>query len=372
MRITLVVFRLFGGGAERVVASMANHWARKGWQITLITFDDGTEATAYHLHPAVALRPLSIASASLNPVHAVLKNIKRHLVLRSALAASSPAVIISFANLISIRVVLATLGMKVPVMVAERCHPRYNAGGVVSRTLRRWSYSRAACIVTQTADALAYFSAALRRRGRVIPNPVEAPPASGRASIARRPGEMRIVAMGRLTYQKGFERLLAAFAVVAPRYPQWKLVIYGLGELADALHSQRDALGLAERVTFPGWTGAPYDELRRAHLFVLSSRFEGFPNVLCEALACGLPVVSFDCPSGPRDIIRAGTDGVLVPPDDVPKLAAAIDRLMGAPAERKRMAARAVEVVQRFNRERVMGLWEDAVRAHAVGQDAAR
>jgi glycosyltransferase involved in cell wall biosynthesis len=227
--------------------------------------------------------------------------------------------------------------------------------------LRQLLYGTAWCVVTPSRGVLESFPPRIRRRGRVIPNPVDLTPAA-----TPRPGAGRLVAVGRLVHQKGFDLLLPAFAKLAPDHPEWTLTIWGEGEQRAALEALGARLGLAERVQLPGVTEQPGQWVEEADVFVLSSRYESFGNVITEAMAAGLPVIAFDCPWGPGDIIRDGEDGLLVSPEDVDALAAAMRRLIVDADLRRRLGEKAATNVQRFARAAIIAQW-DALVAEASG-----
>lgn len=161
-----------------------------------------------------------------------------------------------------------------------------------------------------------------------------------------------VVACGRLTRQKGFDVLLPALARVRGRVPA-RLWIVGPGADQEALERQARELGLADSVRFLGFQRNPFAFMAAADLFVLSSRWEGFANVVTEAMACGAPVVSTDCPHGPGEIIQDGVNGLLVPPEDAPALAEAMVRMLEDPALRERLAAAGRVRAQRFHARRI-------------------
>jgi glycosyltransferase involved in cell wall biosynthesis len=162
---------------------------------------------------------------------------------------------------------------------------------------------------------------------------------------------------------KGFDLLLPAFKAALAEVPGWSLDIWGDGPERETLGRLAGELGLGEAVRFRGLTEDAYQVLRDSDLYVLSSRAEGFPNALVEAMACGLPVISTDFGGAARDIVQDGVNGLLVPPGDPGALTAALVRLMRDGGERRRLGARATEVVQRYSTDRVVGLWEEAVEA---------
>jgi glycosyltransferase involved in cell wall biosynthesis len=358
-RITFVIASLTSGGAERVMTTMANYWTASGRPVTLLTMTGTDQPPFYPLSPAVDLRPLGLASPSGSPAHALLNNVRRLRELRRAVAATRPDLVISFLDNTNVVTLLATRGLGVPVVVAEHTDPGLKRMHPVWRTLRRMTYPRASQVVVLTGSSKRFFPALIQAKTRIVPNPIQVDPGQPPAERGRR---RMLVSMGRFGPEKGFDLLIDAFARIAADLPEWDLVIWGEGTLRPELEAQRARLGLAGRVQLPGRTSTPHNELRAADLYALSSRREGFPMALAEALACGLPAVAFDLPSGPRDIMRDGIDGVLVPNGDVPALADALASLMRDGERRAAMAAAAPEVLDRFGVERVMAIWDDLVR----------
>lgn len=167
-----------------------------------------------------------------------------------------------------------------------------------------------------------------------------------------------IVAAGRLVKVKGYDRLLDVFAKVVEKRPDWKLRIYGDGTEADKLSRRARALRLHNNVAFMGSTADMENVLAKASLHVVTSRFEGFGMTIVEAFAAGVPVVSFDCPQGPREIITSGQDGVLVPDGDIDAFANALLSLMDDQDELRRLAAGGLETVRRYRISEIADRWD--------------
>ena len=171
--------------------------------------------------------------------------------------------------------------------------------------------------------------------------------------------ERRVIDVGRYVYQKGFDLLLQAWSKIEKLYPDWQLVIFGDGDRTP-YENQMKALGIDDnRCHLNGPTSNVQHEYINSSIFVFSSRFEGFGMVLVEAMACGLPVVSFDCPCGPKDIIKDGEDGILVENGNIELLASSLSILINDESLRKSMSKAGQKNAQRFNIVHIAEQWRD-------------
>ncbi|WP_462395854.1 glycosyltransferase family 4 protein [Phocaeicola plebeius] len=169
----------------------------------------------------------------------------------------------------------------------------------------------------------------------------------------------RVIAVGRLDYQKGFDRLIQAWKLVqhTGRFSDWKLDIFGQGEWREMLQQMIDKQGLQNTVKINPPTNAILNEYVHSSLLVMSSNYEGFGMVLVEAMSCGVPVISFDCKCGPKDIIQPGINGLLVPNGDIQALADAMMKVMEDEAYRKMLSLNARKVVDTYSEQAVMSQW---------------
>src|SRR5215216_7070671 len=344
------------------MSAMANYWAARGKKVTLITL--ASEATDFYaLHSGIKRVALGLTAVSRHPWEALRNNLRRLKRLRQEMRASDPDVVISFIDWINVLTLLSGLSLNKLVIVSIRTDPRKSHYvGRLWSTLRRLLYPRAHAVVVPSDDVRRWTQRFVRKeRIHTIPNPVTLPASNPNdAAYTLGPGRT-VVAVGRLHPVKGYDLLIQAFARCAEEHPDWSLAILGEGEERGRLEALADELGVADRVGMPGRVKNLTKLLRQADLFVMSSRYEGLPIALLEAMACGLPVISTDCSGGPREIVRDGVDGVLVAPEDVGALGTAMGRLMSDGGQRERLASRAVEVNERFGLEKVMAMWEDVL-----------
>lgn len=358
--VVLVIWALGAGGAERIIINLANYWARRGWSVTLVSFERPGTRPYYPIDQRVDLQQLGTASG--NPYFV---NLARILALRRVVQARRPDVVISFLVKVNVLAALAVRGLNVPLVVSERNNPQMQRVHPIWSALRKATYRAASRVVAPSRGVLNSLTFVPHGRGRVIPNAVDAP------QRPRRRRSANILAVGRLVPQKGFDLLLEAFAAIAPERPDWNLVIWGEGGERAALERRRDALGLTSRIRMPGVTATPGTWVEDGDVFVLSSRYESFGNVVAEAMAAGLAVVCFDCPWGPGEIVTHGVDGLLVPREDVGALAAALRQVTGDPALRERLGAAAQANIERFRPERILAEWDDLVEELVSGRQRA-
>lgn len=358
-RVALVLSSLAGpGGAERSALIMAAGLRDRGWDPTVVTLDEPGAASFFAVPPGVRWIAVGERGPSRNLLAALIANARRLRTLRQTLSGLGLRTAISFIDQMNVVTILATRRTGIAVIAAERNDPRRHRIGRTWTFLRRIAYRWAAAVVTQSADARAAFEPAIRRRTVVIPNAVAKPPGKPPAPARSTDTAGSIVGMGRLSEEKGFDVLLEAYASIARANPGWSLTIHGEGPQRGNLVKRVAQLGLGDRVSLPGVTTDSDSAISAADIFVLSSRHEGFPMVLCEAMARGRPVIATAISGGTRDVVRPGIDAVVVPPDDAVALAAALEGLIGDPAGAKRLGRRAMEVVGRFDVGAVLDRWE--------------
>lgn len=360
-RIVILVGSTARGGAERVAATLANAWSDAGREIWLVSTYLGDRFTGYPLRPEVSVVHL-FDGVSQGRRWRWFDGLRKVVAIRRLVRTVQPDVVLSFLTNVNVLAIVALGSARLPLIVSERTDPA--ADVELSRTLRMarvLAYPLADALVVQTAAAARRYAARLGHIARIEiihnPLPQELDDSPLRAQHEGTGG--RVIAMGRLSPEKGFDSLIEAYGNALASDNSWSLQIWGDGPLHSALTQLIEKLHLRERVQLCGVTTQPWVALAAAQIFVLSSKYEGFPNAMLEAMAVGLPCIAFDCPSGPRELADGGSAAIIVPAGDVSQLALALRRLAADQEARRALGERAAAHVRRaFGEQRVIKHWD--------------
>ncbi|MDD6812389.1 MAG: glycosyltransferase family 4 protein [Lachnospiraceae bacterium] len=318
-KIVFVIPDMPGGGTERVVALLANEYAKRNIETAILLFA-GNER-AYPLDERIEV--VNVGNPSDGELGVRLERIKK---MRQYYKSNPDCRIWSFSVMGAVFSVVATLGTgkKHTFLISERNDPnRYE-----HPYIRNFFYRFADVLVCQTQDAISSFPKGIRKKAIVIPNPVDI----GDLQPYTGEREKRIVAVGRLEPQKNHKLLLKAFAEFSKKHPEYILDIYGKGEMEKELRIMANELKIDKCVNFVGFSDKVKEEINSAAIYVLSSDYEGISNSMLEAIALGVPVVATDCPiGGSRACIQDGKNGLLVPAGDVVALTEAMEKLADNP-----------------------------------------
>ena len=362
--IVIIISALNMGGAQKVSSLLANNWAKDGHKVTVICTFDKEIKKHYSLNKSINL-------IELNKRNFFLKNKYLNLIwklisLRRLIVSQNPDLVISFLARINLAASISTFGLKTKLIICERSWPPFASLDRNFYWLHRIFLKRVDKFVVQTQKSKSWLSINFPNRPvEVIPNPCEYPIISGKKDIINPNSQILktkkiILASGRLHKVKQFDLLIKAYSRIKDSYLNWDLVILGEGKERKLLESMVLDYSLSKRVFLPGEVGNIYEWYERADLFVLSSLIEGFPNVLLEAMSYGVPSISFDCNTGPSDMIKQGVNGLLINPQKKDQgLSEAIEELILNKEYRTKLSENSVLVREKYSVNNIMQLWND-------------
>jgi glycosyltransferase involved in cell wall biosynthesis len=359
MKVGIYIDRIdLRGGAQRVVSNLCHGWISRGWLVHLIVVSGSSPAFPI---PAEVKQHVLAMRHKRRGLLGVWDNWQHVRALGRVVTAEGLDAVLAVSAVANIHLAQADLPERVVRVGSEHSYPAHFPLPFYKEWFRRRAYPELDAIVTPTSEAAEYLSEAYPgARTQGIPNWLTWPLPKGDGSaggLVRRPGRKTFIACGRFDKLKGFTRLIMIFEALKHRLPDWDLVIVGDGEDRALLEAQVDQAKLRDRVFFPGWVADMESVFRSGDLFVFPSVSEGFALVLAEAMACGLPCVSYDCKVGPSEIIRDGVDGVLVPLGDETAFSAAMLRLATDDPEGRRLAENGPAILTRLSEDAIQPLW---------------
>jgi len=360
-RISLLIPSLALGGAESVCVNMANNFVARGWQVDLIVL---------HLNQAVYLDRLDPA------IHLINLNVNQARHARYALSQqlSTPQTLLVFSYELTLLLLLIKHWHRKPIkIIAYNPSTISNNSKNIRGTLKRWLLSKAITFFYGKVDFIVCQSQGIwedfvrlfpeaQKRTTIIHNPVNSSIETYANQLDWQVPRQKdyLLCVGRLEIEKGYDDAIRAFAAVHPRFPHLRLKFVGTGSLETELKALCVQLEVAEQVDFEGFQSDVIPYYLNASATVLSSHYEGLPNVLIESITLGTPIVAFDCPSGPKDIVVEGQNGYLIPYRDLSQLEAGIVQCLRRTWDHRSVHQSAVK----FSSNHIIDAYTKIIKAH--------
>ena len=360
MRIALTIHALFGGGAETLMSQLASRWSAAGHEIHLVTWST-SDTDQYSVPPEVRRHGLGLLIASKSRWRGFLANLRRVQSLRSTLKTIQPDLILSFCDQMNIVTLQAARKLSIPVIISEHSNPDKQRLSRIWEGWRSCTYPQCSECVVLTDEIAQFMQRWVSADSiRVIPAAI-APPvtlSTGLAPHAR--SDKLILAVGRLSPEKGFDLLIEAWRKIHHQLPGWQLHIAGSGsELASLTEQARDL----QSIKLLGWIPNAWPLYQQATMFVLSSRYEGFPVALVEALSQGCPSIATRCTEATQRP-PLSTALQLVDTESSDQLAAAILQLAQQPDRRKQISEAGRQASSGFHWDKIGLLWDEVLSQH--------
>lgn len=344
---------LGGGGAEKVSSIWSNYWIKEGHEVSILILSK--QQNDFFLF-SEKIKKTYIKY----PTFKIFRNLYRIFRIRKIIKNKNPDLIISLTSGPNVISILANLFLETKLIVTEHTYPPLEKLGFFKRLLKKYIYYFATTVIVLTKESQNWIvNNTYSKDIRVINNPIEYPIQN--LNPYKKPPDSSnkfILNCGRLHYEKGQDMLITAFSLIEKDFPEWSLYILGEGMERNSLQNLIYNFHLEKRIFLPGWAGNLHDWYSEANIFAFSSRFEGFGNALAEAKMYGKACISFDCLSGPREIISNRKDGILVTPNDIEELSSSLKELMENKTIRHNLSLNAIKERSKFSVSKTMLKWD--------------
>ncbi len=363
MRIALTIHAMYGGGAERLMSQLATRWANAGHTIHLITWA-APHTDRFTLPASIQRHGLDLMRASSNRFQGLLANYQRVQKLRATLQGIQPEFVLSFCDQMNIVTLQATRSLNVPVWIAEHSNPAMQKLGILWERWRARTYPRCSGCIVLTQSIADYLSRWVSsQRILVIPNAIELPVALAFQYPSTAPQSRIVLALGRLSPEKGMDILIEAWRKVHSQLDGWKLIIAGDGPQRVALEKQSQGIS---SIDFLGWVDDPWSVYQQAQIFVLPSRYEGFPVALVEAMSQSLACIATRCTDAVDELSNNRTAVHLVATDSSAEIATAILTLANNRNYQLQLGAAARDISANYLWTKIGPRWDNLLQSPRV------